>query len=156
MPFPFYDFSSGSPSSWFWDFGNGNLSTNQNPTTVYTAGGTFNVNLQVTDGLCTDDTTITILVEVCTDMEAEQAFALEAYPVPADGQLKISGLDAISAAAEVQLWDVNGKLVWAEAMPAGAKPAAHALDTRALSDGVYLLSVGVEGHRWSQRVVVRH
>ena len=31
----FQDLSTGSPQTWLWDFGNGNTSTLQNPTTFY-------------------------------------------------------------------------------------------------------------------------
>ena len=38
---------SGSVASWNWDFGDGESSTAQNPSHVYSAGGNFNVTLQV-------------------------------------------------------------------------------------------------------------
>lgn len=53
----FADLSTASPSSitaWLWDFGDANSSTAQNPTHVYSAAGTFNVSLTVTDGTCSD------------------------------------------------------------------------------------------------------
>ena len=43
----FNDNSSGSPSSWLWDFGDGTTSTEQNPTHNYTTAGKYNVNLTV-------------------------------------------------------------------------------------------------------------
>ncbi|MCF8257861.1 MAG: PKD domain-containing protein [Flavobacteriales bacterium] len=36
-------------SSWSWDFGDGGVSTSQNPTHTYTTSGTFNVTLLLTD-----------------------------------------------------------------------------------------------------------
>jgi gliding motility-associated-like protein len=54
MSYPvfFTDFSSiaapGTISDWSWDFGDGNGSTQQNPTHQYTAGGTYTVELTVT------------------------------------------------------------------------------------------------------------
>ena len=41
----FYDSSSGFPTSWNWNFGDGNTSTAQNPTHTYTLGGTYTVTL---------------------------------------------------------------------------------------------------------------
>lgn len=41
----FTDTSSGSPTSWFWDFGDGNSSTLQNPTHTYNTSGVFSVTL---------------------------------------------------------------------------------------------------------------
>jgi PKD repeat protein len=42
----FNDTSSGSPTAWLWDFGDGNNSTSQNPTYTYTEPGTYSVSLQ--------------------------------------------------------------------------------------------------------------
>ncbi len=36
-------------TSWFWDFGDGNTSTEQNPGHIYTSSGTYNVSLTVND-----------------------------------------------------------------------------------------------------------
>ena len=41
----FTDESTGSPTTWAWDFGDGGNSTEQNPVHVYTAGGTHTVKL---------------------------------------------------------------------------------------------------------------
>lgn len=44
----FYDQSSGDITSWYWDFGDGNTSTSQNPTHAYASAGTYTVTLSVT------------------------------------------------------------------------------------------------------------
>lgn len=46
----FTDQSTGSPTSWTWDFGDGNSTTEQNPTHTYTAAGNYTVALTVSDG----------------------------------------------------------------------------------------------------------
>ena len=43
----FEDLSTGSPTSWLWDFGNGNSSTLQNPVTIYNTAGVYDVVLKV-------------------------------------------------------------------------------------------------------------
>lgn len=49
LPVTFSDLSSvPSPSSWFWDFGDGTTSTLPNPTHTYAHNGTFDVRLTVT------------------------------------------------------------------------------------------------------------
>ncbi|MGN6568852.1 MAG: PKD domain-containing protein [Flavipsychrobacter sp.] len=41
----FTDLSTGSPTSWSWDLGNGTTSTLQNPSTTYVTAGTYTVKL---------------------------------------------------------------------------------------------------------------
>ena len=45
----FTDLSTGSPTSWQWDLGNGTLSTQQNPTTTYFNSGLYTISLTVTN-----------------------------------------------------------------------------------------------------------
>jgi PKD repeat protein len=45
----FTDNSSGSPTNWNWTFGDGSISTEQNPVHVYTASGQFTVSLEVSN-----------------------------------------------------------------------------------------------------------
>ena len=45
----FIDSSTGSPTSWFWDFGDGETSTVKNPTHKYVEAGSYTVTLTVTN-----------------------------------------------------------------------------------------------------------
>ena len=45
----FTDTSTGSPTEWLWSFGDGKLSTAQNPVHVYEAPGSYDVNLKATN-----------------------------------------------------------------------------------------------------------
>ncbi len=51
----FTDLSTTNPgniTSWAWNFGDGNTSTQQNPTHTYTSPGTYNVTLTINNGNC--------------------------------------------------------------------------------------------------------
>lgn len=50
MTINFTDLSTGSPTSWQWNFGNGNTSTLQNPSAVFATPGTYNITLTVSNG----------------------------------------------------------------------------------------------------------
>ncbi|WP_280658632.1 PKD domain-containing protein [Geodermatophilus sp. DF01_2] len=62
----FQDTSTGSPTSWAWDFGDGGTSTAQNPSHEYTAAGTYTVTLRATNSSGTGTSapqTITVSAE---------------------------------------------------------------------------------------------
>lgn len=50
----FTDTTTGRPSSWLWDFGDGNSSTQQNPTHRYAAAATYVVTLRATNSQGSD------------------------------------------------------------------------------------------------------
>ncbi len=59
----FTDTSSGSPTSWNWDFGDGYTSTEQNPTHTYLSTGIYCVNLTISNVNGTASKTATITVQ---------------------------------------------------------------------------------------------
>ena len=50
----FSDKSTGIPTAWFWDFGNGNTSVLQNPSTVYLKPGFYTVKLIASNDTMSD------------------------------------------------------------------------------------------------------
>ena len=53
----FFDESTNSPTTWSWDFGDGNTSTLENPTHTYLANGTYTVSLTTTNAFGSDNET---------------------------------------------------------------------------------------------------
>ncbi len=59
----FNDFSSGNIISWSWNFGDGNLSSLQNPSHTYSSSGAYNINLTVISAEgCTSSVTVSTMV----------------------------------------------------------------------------------------------
>ncbi|MCX6257517.1 MAG: PKD domain-containing protein [Bacteroidia bacterium] len=54
MAFIDESYSGANIDSWYWDFGNGNISTDQNPDQCFNDPGTYQVCLTITAGTCTD------------------------------------------------------------------------------------------------------
>lgn len=63
----FTDTSSGSPTSWSWDFGDGATSTAQNPVHTYAAAGTYSVTLNASNVHGSDDETQSVTVSAAVD-----------------------------------------------------------------------------------------
>jgi gliding motility-associated-like protein len=74
LPVQFTDNStagSGTLTTWLWDFGDGNTSTQQNPAHVYTAQGNYNVSLMVTNSNgCTKTLTRTNYISLSDGVHA--------------------------------------------------------------------------------------
>ena len=62
----FADTSTGSPTSWDWDFGDGGSSTLENPTHTYDEPGSYSVTLTVSDGDDSDELTYSNYILVVT------------------------------------------------------------------------------------------
>ena len=60
----FTNTSTGNNLSYFWDFGNGNSSTQKDPTATYLQAGKYNVKLVVSDGNGLDSLIKTNYIEV--------------------------------------------------------------------------------------------
>jgi PKD repeat protein len=60
----FLDQSTGNPTSWHWDFGDGATCSECSPTHIYGSPGDYSVTLTVSDSVVDDDTTAVDLIEV--------------------------------------------------------------------------------------------
>ena len=58
----FTDASTGPPTTWSWDFGDGSNSNRQSPRHVYDDGGDYQVTLTVTNAVGSDSKTQTVTV----------------------------------------------------------------------------------------------
>ena len=67
----FTDISRGNPESWFWDFGDGFTSNDQDPYHIYTKSGSFSVKLIVTNGSIKDSLTKNQYILVNSNLKAD-------------------------------------------------------------------------------------
>ncbi|MCF8365283.1 MAG: PKD domain-containing protein [Bacteroidales bacterium] len=67
----FTDLSTGNPTLWFWDFGDGTSSSLQNPAHSYNQPGTYNVKLSVTNAYFQDSTIKTDFIEILEPLTAD-------------------------------------------------------------------------------------
>jgi PKD repeat protein len=101
----FTDQSTESPSSWFWDFGDGNTSTDQNPTHTYVAAGTYTVTMIATNPLGSDTLTQTNYITVSSLSPATTTTAVDGC---------VGDALNLSATGSGTVWwlDANGNLLF--------------------------------------------
>lgn len=66
----FTDNSTNGPTSWAWDFGDGNTSTSQNPNNTYASSGVYTVSLTATNAYGSDTYTSTVTVNALPTVNA--------------------------------------------------------------------------------------
>ena len=89
----------GANPGWFWDFGDGNTSTQQNPAHSYAAPGTYKVCLIVSDDCCAD----TLCNQVTVSCPAPQV----SWSSLDQGALSVdfSDLSVVTGGSPTYLWD---------------------------------------------------
>ena len=99
----FTDSSTGNPTSWSWDFGDGTSSTAQNPNHTYTSAGTYTVSLTATNAQGSDTKTMTDYVNVTLPTSPTADFS--ANPTSGSTPLAVSFTDSSSGNPTDWSWD---------------------------------------------------
>ena len=107
--YTFTDQSTNEPSSWAWDFGDGNTSTDQNPTHTFTTTGDFNVCLMVTNAAGSSNICqmISVIINDVDDPALEAA--LSVFPNPVSNVLQIQLQDQSTEGVFLQVIGLNGQ-----------------------------------------------
>lgn len=147
----FTDNSTNGPTSWAWDFGDGNTSTSQNPTHTYTTSGMYTVTLVVVNACGADTFSQTVNV-VIIGLEDGIAPHFNLFPNPADQTVNVQWEGGNGAQTLLQLTDLTGRELMRQTV--GGQQATLQIGT--LAPGVYMLAVTQNGQRMVQRVQVQH
>jgi len=133
----FTDMSSGA-SAWFWNFGDSNTDTQQNPSHTYTASGVYTVMLIATsaNGICFDTTYQIVNVVISSINPLSQLQSLEIYPNPVSNTLFFKNATRINFS--VQITDVTGRVIFAATPTLNGKETAIELPA-GIAEGTYFL-----------------
>ncbi len=153
--FQFTDASTGA-GNWSWDFGNGNQSTNQNPFAFYSAGGTYNVSLEVTDGACTNTASQVVFVDICVGSPEAEVGSLSLYPVPAQEFIWVEMNGFSPGKSQLRIRDLMGRVLWEETRVLGNGDNNIRLDLSGLSTGIFIIEVEKGGIRWTKTFARQH
>jgi hypothetical protein len=141
----FTDASAASTSivSWAWDFGDGNTSTDEDPSHTYAADGTYTVCLTVTDenGCTSEFCTDVTVADIPTSIAEAVDRSMHVYPNPSNGEFVVE-INGVDAAVQLNVLDLSGRMVYTEgAVLNGNFRKDLNLDMAA---GTYLLQIATE------------
>lgn len=138
--------SSQNGASYFWDFGNGDTSTLQNPVVVYTQPGEYIVKFAVTN-ICGADTS-TQTIRINNDAIDSWPFEpISIQPNPFTQSTKV--IFPLAGNWSLKLYDLRGKMVYQEVVSG----IFATIERGSLSDGIYYLEVS-DGEHWDRRKII--
>jgi PKD repeat protein len=127
LPVSFTDTSVGYPKAWLWDFGDGNTSTDQNPSHAYSAPGDYTVSLTVSSAYGADTETKTDYIAV--GMPPVPVADFSAVPTSGNAPLDVTFTDQ-SAGAMIAAWEWD----FGDGGTATTENPSHAYDTPGIYD----------------------
>ena len=95
-------------SSYTWNFGDGNTSTDFSPNHVYDTSGTYQVSLIIQDGICNDTVIQTIIIVGVKEFENPLHFSV--YPNPSFSS-NVQFTTTEQGVYELKITDLTGKLI---------------------------------------------
>ena len=101
----FNDRSTGSPTSWSWDFGDGSTSSDQSPSHIYAAAGQYDVALTISDGTNSDTTTKNNIIWATAQQDTlwEEGFETNPYSW-GDGRRDVHEFLTVNANGDSEEW----------------------------------------------------
>ncbi|QCR22888.1 serine protease [Pontibacter sp. SGAir0037] len=131
--------------TWFWQFGDGVASTEEQPTHTYTQTGEYKVTLQVTDRFgCSETSSKTITILAPSPNATAEALdgQIRLYPNPSTGIIKIILPELTTAAIavpEIIVTDMVGRSSKAVLQKAGEQELF--MDMTGMAEGVYFARI---------------
>ncbi len=123
-------------TDYLWDFGDGNTSTDVNPSNTYTEPGTYEVILTADNGagLCVDVTSRTIIVESSVSAQNIPDSYFKIYPNPSSEVVNI--ISSTNNEIAYFLFDVTGKII-----ESGSFKNKTNINVKNLAKGMYIINL---------------
>ena len=142
--------TAGEAVSWLWEFGDGSISTLQSPTHVFTAPGTYEVCLTITDALGCDD-------QYCKEVEVG-AVGIDnttpsdfiVSPNPTQNNITIEIPAILSGDVEVSIKNVLGQTMMSQIV--NANMLSVEMNLSALGSGLYFVELHSEGKTFVKQI----
>jgi PKD repeat protein len=138
-----------------WDFGDGSPWSNaDSPSHTYTGDGTFTVTLTVGNGCGTETITQTVVI-IGTGIETlADGTSLELYPNPTSDVINVAFNGSKTQNLAVRVVNMNGQLVYTDAVGQYAGQYKNAIDLSAAAKGVYFVQLITDQGTINRKVVL--
>lgn len=136
---------STNASAYFWNFGDGNTSTQFEPIHQYLTPGTYNINLNATNAACGRASSQTIIVNQIVTVTDPFDAQISVAPNPGNGRFIFD-----SPAATYEVFDLQGRHLL---LPTHKTAGQVELDLFNQPAGVYVLIISANKQRYVRRLI---
>ena len=142
LKYDFTDQSTGNIASWNWDFGDGNTSSQQNPSYTYGEEGIYNVCLTVIDSNGCENTSCDSISVSATGIQTKEGpVTITIYPNPNNGILhfELDGSKIVSPI--IRILDILGRQVLYSELMTTDHQYSGSINIAFLPPGIYLFEI---------------
>ena len=145
--------SSNSSTEYFWDFGDGQTSTLENPVHSFSSTGIFNVSLISINECGSDTISYNVNVTITSIDESEIIDGLEIYPNPVNDNLYISFVNNLAYTGIISLYDIIGNLIWQENNNSVSGEYNVSIDMKSFPAGMYFLRINSDNNVITRKII---
>lgn len=147
--------TSTNATSYLWDFGDGNTSTDPNPTHVYADTGNYVITLTVTGPCGTDVSTESMNANLVSVDELPMFASLEVFPNPNNGSFTIDMNLHEGMNVGFELTDVRGAIVWSSNEGTVEGDFTQNVQLHNQPEGMYFLKIQAGEHETVRKVIIK-
>ncbi len=136
-----FEDTSKKATGWYWDFGDGSFSTEQNPSHEYSQPGSFTV-IQFVSGNLTSWDTASGMAYSFVSVNENLTGSVKVFPNPSGRFVQVRNSSKLPV--ELQLTDLNGRILGSYGIGTGV---TERIDTGRLSPGLYIFYNQSTGRR---------
>ena len=140
---------------YYWNFGDGNTSTDLNPEHTYAVAGTYQVSLVAvhTNMQCADTSGAEVMVPLVGINEIKRETSIRVYPNPSSGKFYVE-TTKLEKITKIELLDATGSVI-EEMMPKYSGQSKINVDLSGTKRGIYFLKIISDTEVFVERILIQ-
>ncbi|MDQ3190420.1 MAG: choice-of-anchor J domain-containing protein [Bacteroidota bacterium] len=145
---------SSNSTIYYWSFGDGNSSSQFNPTHTYINDGNYTIMLIAVNNCGTDTSYQQISTAGVGIDEVADAYNLNVFPNPSNGQFTVHFDNPVSQKLEIRIMNMNGTIVFNESINYFDGKYNKNIDISHMSGGMYFMQLITEDRILNRKLIL--